>query len=144
MVSVQRPYLCCPLLASCHITVLSFTIMCQQSDSCFVFSCLNNIVFFSSCQVRLKGPKLLEHSLATMWHQFESFHQFLLTDTTGSTTNEKCKIQSVCTATVHYIQNHCPPHTHKHKTVKTCSHPPPSMCTSHLIVSLADVGHGWV
>lgn len=103
------------------------------------FFCLNDIVFFFSCQVRLTGPKLLEHSLATMWHQFESFHQFLFTDTTGSTTNQ-CKIQSVCTATVHYTQNHCPPHKHKYKAIKTPSHPPPSMCTPHL----TGVGHRWV
>ncbi len=81
---------------------------------CHKFSCLNDIVFFFSCQVRLRGPKLLEHSLATMWHHFESFPQFLFTDTTGSTTNQ-CKIQSVCTATVHDTQNHCPPHKHKYK-----------------------------
>ncbi len=58
------------------------------------FSCLNDTVFFFSCQVRLRGPKLLEHSLATTWHQFESFHQFLFTDATGSTTNQ-CKT-TVC------------------------------------------------
>jgi len=52
-------------------------------------------LIFSSCQVRLKGPKLLEHSLATMWHQFRSFHQFFLADSISLTLQAQPLINAI-------------------------------------------------
>lgn len=73
---------------------------------------------FSSCQVRLKGPKLLEHSLATMWHQFKSFHQFFLADIISLTLQAQPLINAIYILSVLSLytiyKTTAPVYTHKH------------------------------